>query len=67
MIVEAWEKRMIGNSKAHSIRSNRISHALYMFEAFTRQHGRKPSMRELVKFAIAEVKDDRREGYGASC
>jgi hypothetical protein len=33
-----------------------------MFEAFKRQHGRKPTMRELVEFAIAEVKDDRSRG-----
>jgi hypothetical protein len=33
-----------------------------MFEAFKRQHGRKPTMRELAEFAVAEVKDDRLRG-----
>jgi hypothetical protein len=33
-----------------------------MFEAFKRQHGRKPTMRELVEFAIGAVKDDRSRG-----
>jgi hypothetical protein len=42
--------------------SHRIGLAHYMFEAFKRRHGRKRTMRELVEFAIAEVKDDRSRG-----
>ena len=53
---------MIGNPKRTAYKSNRIGHVHYMFEAFKRQHGRKPTMRELVEFAIAEVKDDRSRG-----
>jgi hypothetical protein len=53
---------MIGNPKRTAFKSNRIGHVHYMFEAFKRRHGRKPTMRELVEFAIAEVKDDRSRG-----
>jgi hypothetical protein len=43
-------------------KSNRIGHVHYMFEAFKRQHGRKPTMRELVEFAIGAVNDNRSRG-----
>jgi hypothetical protein len=49
-------------TKRTSYKSNRIGHVHYMFEAFKRQHGRKPTMRELVEFAIGPVKDNRSRG-----
>ena len=40
----------------------RIGQTHTLFEAFRRLHGRKPTMRELVAFAIAETKDDHSRG-----
>jgi len=53
---------MISNPKRAAYKFNRIGHVHYMIEAFKRQQGRKPTMRELVEFAIGEVRDDRSRG-----